>query len=152
MNVDPFPHEYELLSLFESEPTLLDPKVPWAYNTLHFETTRGVDHVICEIEPGYEVVRISWNRDGNEVVHLNLNWVLGLSVEVEDGREALISHFRDPALEPLRLQLRPFVHLGWAPRCDFRKQNSFDKAVAHRPNEPLAVGCRQCPSCARTES
>lgn len=111
--MDPFPHDYELLSLFESEPTLTDAKVPWAYNCLRFETTRGPDHVTCEIEPGYEVVRLSWKRDGIEIVRLDLNWVQGLSVEDKGGQEALIGFFRDPALEPFRLQLRPFVHLRW---------------------------------------
>lgn len=111
--MDPFPADYELLGLFECEPALTDVGVPWAYNALRFETTRGPDHVVCEIEPGYEEVRLRWSRDGAELVRLDLHWVAGLAVEAEAGREALVGTFRDEHVRPFRLQLRPHVHFAW---------------------------------------
>jgi hypothetical protein len=111
--MEPFPADFELLSLFECEPTVSDSGVPWAYNCLRFDTHRGPDRVVCEIEPGYETVRLWWHRDNVEVVRLSLNWVRGLTVEKLAGVEALIALFRDPALEPLRLQLRPRVQIRW---------------------------------------
>lgn len=111
--MDPFPPKHELLSLFECEPSLTDANVPWEYNCLRFDTTRGADRIICEIEPGYEVLRLQWSRDGTEIVRLGLNWVCGLTVEVEGGREVLVGTLRDPAIEPFRLQMRPQVHLSW---------------------------------------
>src|SRR5690348_10052658 len=111
--MDPFPEQHELLSLFEAEPTLADPGVPWAYNSLRFETTRGRDHLVCEIEPGYEELRLNWSHDGAEIVRLDLRWVNGLTVESSDGRESLVGTFRDAHVKPVRLQLRPIVHLTW---------------------------------------
>ena len=111
--MDLFPAEYELLSLFECEPTLTVPGVPWAYNCLRFDTTRGADRVVCEIEPGDEIVRLTWEHDGSEFVRLDLNWVCGLGVESRDGCEALVGFFREAAIEPFRLQLKPRVHLRW---------------------------------------
>lgn len=111
--MQPFPAEHELLSLFESEPEVLDPGVPWAYNKLRFRTVRADDEIDREIEPGYEELRLRWSRAGKEVVRLDLRWVSGLAVEVADGSEALVAKFRDHHLRPLRLELRPAVHLAW---------------------------------------
>ena len=111
--MEQFPADSELLSLFECEPTLSDSGVPWAYNCLHFDTTRGLNRVVCEIEPGNEIVRLRWVSNGVELVQLDLNWVRGLAVETSHGAEVLIGYFRDPAVRPLRLQLRPSVHLQW---------------------------------------
>lgn len=111
--MDPFPEPYELIGLFECDPVLTDAEIPWAYNSLRFDTVRGTDHVVCEIQPGYEVVRLEWTRDRVEIVRLELNSVQGLIVETVGGREALIGCFRDPTIEPFHLQLRPNVHLRW---------------------------------------
>jgi hypothetical protein len=44
-----FPEEWELLSLFESEPKVLDQGVPWQYNTLTFDTQRGDEQCsVCD--------------------------------------------------------------------------------------------------------
>ena len=111
--MQPFPEPNDLICLFESEPALTDPGLPWAYNCLRFDTARGADRVVCAIEPGYEVVRLSWERDGVEIVRLELNCVRGLTVEAAGGREGLVGTFRDPAVDPFRLELRPRVHLRW---------------------------------------
>src|SRR5688500_147593 len=111
--MQPFPEPYELIGLFEVEPSLTDQGVPWAYNSLRFETRRGTDDVLCDIEPGYEEVRLRWSRDGVELVRLDLRWVAGLLVESGDGVERLVGTFRDPHVEPFELQLRPSVHVKW---------------------------------------
>jgi hypothetical protein len=117
MGMDPFPEPHELLSFFEAEPTLLDPTVPGYYNQQTFETQRGDDRVRCELEPGYEELRVRWERGGVELVSVTLRDVAALRVEAEAGREALVANFRSAALLPFRLQLRPRVHLffGMAP-------------------------------------
>jgi hypothetical protein len=111
--MDPFPKEHELISFFESEPELLDKQVPWAYNQLRFEVRQGEDYIVCEIEPGYEQLRIRWQRGGTEVVTLDLNTVVGLVVEAEGGGETLVAMLRDPHLHDLRFRLRPKPHLEW---------------------------------------
>jgi hypothetical protein len=78
-----------------------------------FDTTRGVERIICEIEPAYEIVRLRWERADCEIVRLELNLVHDLTVEMTDGRESLTGTFRDSVIDPFRLQLRPSVHLSW---------------------------------------
>jgi hypothetical protein len=56
------------------------PDEPSFYNRLVFETTRGQDHVRCEIEPGYEKLRLTWWHRAEERLSLALNWVRGLRV------------------------------------------------------------------------
>jgi hypothetical protein len=72
--MNPFPQEWELLSLFECEPTIVDRGVPWEYNCLIFETSRGKDHIRCEIEPGYETIKLQWWQEKNDVLTLDLHW------------------------------------------------------------------------------
>jgi len=77
MNV--FPDHHELMSLFESEPTLVDAETPWTYNRLQFTRTTGDSAVECIIEPGCETPRFRWSLRGTEV--MDLRWVSGLTVE-----------------------------------------------------------------------
>jgi hypothetical protein len=110
----PFPDQYELLSLFESDPVLTDAKVPWAYNHLTFTRTIGESRIECEIEPGYETLKFRWVQHGAEVMDLDLHWVSGLTVECDGGREALVAHFRERSgLLPLRIQFAPSIRVSW---------------------------------------
>ena len=110
----PFPEQFELIQIFESEPVLKDADVPWGYNHLTFTRTMGDDRVDCEIEPGYETLKFRWKRSGVEVVDLDLHWVSGLQVECEQGREAMVATFRERSgLLPLRIQFRPSVRISW---------------------------------------
>jgi hypothetical protein len=112
--MSPFPQEHELIGLFESEPRLADAKVPWAYNHLWFSRTIGDNLIECEIEPGYETVKLRWTRNGAEIINLGLHWVAGIRVETRPGMEALVVEFRNiNNLLPLRLQLRPTIHVAW---------------------------------------
>jgi antitoxin (DNA-binding transcriptional repressor) of toxin-antitoxin stability system len=103
----------ELIGLFESEPVLADARVPWAYNHLTFQTQRGLNHVRCEIEPGYERLLIVWRQDDIEIVKLDLRWVSGIEVQMRNGEDVLIAHFRDEHLLDLVLQLKPNVCMHW---------------------------------------
>jgi len=110
----PFPDEYELISLFESEPVLADANVPWAYNHLRFTRTMGRDTLECAIEPGYERLKVQWRQNGREVLSLDLRCVSGLTVECDSGRETLVAHFRDGrGVSPVRLQFTPAIHVSW---------------------------------------
>jgi len=112
--MNPFPDEWELLSLFEAEPTITDRDVPWFYNRLTFNTTRGGDGICCEIEPGYEILNIRWWNRGREKIRLELRWVSGLQVVTGSGKDYLIAHFRDRYLEDLEFHLKPVICLRWA--------------------------------------
>ena len=111
--MEPFPEEWELLSVFEVEPQILDPGVPWAYNNLTFESTRGSNRILCVIEPGYERLEFTWWNNEAKHLTLNLHWVSGLTVRSGGGCDCLIASFRDPCLSPLRLQLKPTIECEW---------------------------------------
>jgi hypothetical protein len=114
--MQPFPAEHELIWLFESEPAVKLADVPWAYNELTFVTVRGPDTIRCVIEPGYQSLDLSWERDGLELVALALRRVRGIEVDRADGGEALVVTFAEPGPAPLRLTLKPRVHLTWGTR------------------------------------
>jgi hypothetical protein len=110
----PFPEQYELIALFESEPVLTDAKVPWTYNHLRFTRAIGDNTVDCAIEPGSETLRFRWLQHGAEVLDLDLRGVSGVTVECESGREALVAHFRkDRGVWPVRIQFTPAIHVSW---------------------------------------
>lgn len=113
-----FPEEWELLALFEVEPTITDRDVPWYYNRLTFETTRGDDHIRCEIEPGYEKLNIVWWRGAKEKMTLELNWVNGLRVVTGGGTDYLVASFREKHLLDLEFHLKPEVRLRWGTSND----------------------------------
>ncbi len=111
--MNPFPEEWELFALFETEPTVVDRGVPWEYNTLIFETTRDQNHVRCEIEPGYEKLKLVWWNGSEERLTLQLNWVRGLRVVSGAGKDYLVATFRDPHLLDLEFHLKPTICLRW---------------------------------------
>lgn len=112
----PLPEKWRLIEFFESEPALLDSDQDWFYNCLTFATQRGPDQIVCVIEPAGMVLAITWIRDGEKLVNFDLRSVSSLEVDAADGREVLIARFDDDFLLPLRLQLKPRVHLFWGTR------------------------------------
>lgn len=115
----PFPEEWELLSLFECEPVLDDPEVPWAYNRLTFDTKRGSDRILCVIEPGYCCLDFTWWHNTTKHLALKLRSVQGITVASGGGIEFFVATFRDECLLPLRLQLKPSIECEWGTSSDF---------------------------------
>jgi hypothetical protein len=113
MTMNPFPDEWELLSLFESEPELWDPDIPWIHNIVIFETTRGLDQVRCEIDPSCGMLKLTWRHSGKEKLILDLHWVHGLQVVTGRGADYFIASFRDPFLCNLEFHLKPEVCMRW---------------------------------------
>ena len=116
--MEPFPEEWQLLSIFETEPMLTDADMPWAYNRLIFDSQRGDDSIHCEIEPSYERLQIVWQRNGVDVVNLDLHWVRGMTIESGNGVERLTAEFRNAYLLPLEFQLKPTISVKWATDTD----------------------------------
>ncbi len=111
--MDLFPDEWELIGLFECERKLSDDDIPWAYNTLLFETTRGRDRLRCLIEAGYGDFRFHWWEGDKLRTQLELRFVLGLSVSLGGGRDSMTLTFRDDAVGPLTIQFKPHVSFEW---------------------------------------
>jgi len=60
------------------------------------------------------MLRLRWWHGDQELVSLDANWVNGLEIETRDGREVLIASFSEERqLLPLRIQLKPSVHVFW---------------------------------------
>ena len=119
----PFPQDWELIGLFACEPALLDPGLPWAYNHLTFATENGSDRIVCEIEPGYEILKFRWWRGGVLCVDLDCNWVRSLRVDSSSPEhEGLTAEFRygGEFVRPLHIQLRPHVLVSWGTCVQFR--------------------------------
>jgi hypothetical protein len=112
--MDPFPPDYELVGFFETEPTILDRGVPWFYNRLTFTTVRGEDRIVCDIEPGYRQMVVSWDRHGQSVARFALAEVESLHVTSEPGVEYLTAKFKRPGLRDFKLFLRPYVQVEWS--------------------------------------
>jgi hypothetical protein len=109
-NVLSLPEEFELISFFESEPKLADPKIPWVYNNLKFETQRGSDRLLCEIEPAYGEMKIHWERDGVMLANLELNNLSALTVHIAKGNEYMIvDGIGDDPATLLKLRTKPFI-------------------------------------------
>jgi hypothetical protein len=110
--MNPFPEQFELISFFESEPTLYDPSVPWFYNHLGFVTVRNRDRVECEIEPSDLIFRLRWYRDDIQLLNLNLEVVTGMEVESREGKEVMRVKFSETSgIGSLILQLEPVTHV-----------------------------------------
>jgi hypothetical protein len=118
-DMDPFPDEDELRELFGVEPALLHPNVPWRENALSFEARQGTDQLECLIEPVYGTMTLRWSRDGHELLYLDLTRVRGVEADKFRGRESLVAHFDElTGLKPLRVQVRPALHVSWGTRDD----------------------------------
>ena len=119
--MEPFPEEDELRELFGAEPALLDPGAAWRENALSFDVIRGDDRVECLIEPVYRTLSLRWTRDGKELVYLDLTGVRGIAADQYRGRDSLLvtfDHENQSGLRPLRIQIRPAVHVTWGTRDD----------------------------------
>jgi hypothetical protein len=109
-----FPEDHELVAFFEAEPTVLDPRVPWFYNTLTFMTVRDGIEVQCEISPSYCRLRLRLKRAGVDLVNVDVGKIVAFSLESRAGRETLRATFDLGGQEAFVLQLKPHVHVAWS--------------------------------------
>lgn len=75
--MNPFPKEYELVEIFESEPAKLDDAVPFFYNNNVYRLYRPNGELHFEIEPGSHWTRIAWKQFDSILVDLTLEILKG---------------------------------------------------------------------------
>jgi len=109
----PFPENYELVSFFENEPTILDHDIPWAYNELTFESKSENGILVVNMISGYEIMEINWIQDKRKVLHLVLNGVMSLRIEDESNCNTLIAGFRNSEVDELVIRVRPVISIKW---------------------------------------
>lgn len=108
------PAEHELISLFECEPALTDPDLPWLYNSLEFELTRGSERLKCVIDPGLDRVHLTWTSGSDELAELVVNDVRRIATEQLVERETLaLSFAEDSSLGQVRVRTKPRIHVFW---------------------------------------
>lgn len=116
LGIEPFPQDWELISLFEGEPILTDPDVPWVYNRLQFSLRRPNGELHCAKERASCKIEVEWSQDGGTCLALSLSRLSGMEVHTDAGRECLVATFIDNNLESLYLQTRPTISVSWGIR------------------------------------
>ena len=111
--MDPFPEDWELLSLFECEPETDD------YQFKRFDTTIQDDRIWCEIWRDELELKLKWWKNDDLRLDLDLRWVAGMQVETLKGCDAMNITFRESCLLPLRFQLKPFISLSWGTKWNY---------------------------------
>ena len=81
LRVNPFPEDHELLSIFESEPTILDADCPWFYNTLTFTGERSGIEYLVRISPAYGELEVRLGKLNHPITHLSFAGVSGLRLK-----------------------------------------------------------------------
>jgi hypothetical protein len=113
--MDPFPNEWELLSLFEVEPKVAYDIVYaplWPPAFLEFDTTRGDDRIVCQIAPHYESkISLKWWQGGHEHVSLVVTSIRGLIIETLHGFDYFVASI--DSLERFELHLKPYICVRW---------------------------------------
>ncbi len=106
-----FPEEFELMSLFESEPELLDGSdKPWIYNEVKFTAIRGDDKIVVQIYASFGQLSISWEKNGNQQLRIKLIELDKITVEKQYRDEFLtaVGTYADKSVL-LKLRLKPSI-------------------------------------------
>lgn len=110
----PFPEEYELIDLFESEPARLDDQVPFFYTNNTYRLCRTNGELHFAIEPGIHWSSIVWKQAENIIVDLILENVKGIEIEKRSGKEFLHLYFyEDQGIRPLIIKTKPEISIVW---------------------------------------
>jgi hypothetical protein len=112
------PDDLAFLSFFESEPTLLDPNVPWIYNTSSYETERDGYLVRLQISPSYSTLKVILAFAGRELAEAEVTAFTDIEIALDSGRETLIARFGECAASSLCLTLKPQVRLAMVASSD----------------------------------
>ena len=104
------PEEFELLSIFESEPQFVDDikSVPFYYNKTKYRM-ENVNNQICEIElcPAYDEFKITVSQNEVTIVYLELKNIKSLSIIDEKTSRFIITQESSVS----KIQLKPIFQI-----------------------------------------
>ena len=108
--------EWQVLSFFEVEPTVLDEDVPWPYNNYLFEIEKDDVSLSCALEPACQDVRLIVKRGDIRLYELN-------AVGVKDVR-----YWEQGAIELLEIVLSEghVVRLRVKPNFEISHESSSE--------------------------
>jgi len=112
--VNPFPEDFELLSIFESEPEILDADAPWFYNTLTFRGDRDGLNYMIKISPAYGDLEVRIGDSTHTITQLSITSVSNLRIHEGHGEAVLMASFSsDSGRGILKIRLRPHLSIEW---------------------------------------
>lgn len=104
------PEEFELLSVFESEPQFVDDikSVPFFYNLSKYKMVNA-NNQICQIElcPAYDEIKIIVSQNGLDIGHFEFKNIKSLSIIDEKTSRFMIT--QESAVT--KIQLKPFFQI-----------------------------------------
>jgi hypothetical protein len=118
----PFPEPWELIAVFEGEPTLTDADLPWVYNRVSFSLVRGSELIECAIEPSSRQIDFNYVIDGRVAVALVLRQVAGLRIYQAGGTEGLVVLMEDESRGDLEVQVSPDIRFKWRDEPSLRRR------------------------------
>jgi hypothetical protein len=112
--MNPFPADHELLSIFCSEPEILDADVPWFYNELTFRgNCDGLDYLV-KISPADGELEIRIGQPSNPITHLSVTDVTGLLLHESHNEAVMMATFpQDSGRGILKFRLKPALSIEW---------------------------------------
>lgn len=112
--MNPFPEDFELLSIFESEPEVLDVDAPWFYNTLTFRGDRDGLNYMIKLSPAYGELEVRIEGFNHLICQLALTEVSSLRCEEGHGGGVLMASFSpDSGRGILKIRVRPRLSVEW---------------------------------------
>lgn len=81
--------EWQLLSFFTVEPTLLDADVPWCYNHVVYNVRQGAIILRCALEPAFRDVHIVVEFETKRLYELDAKAVKDVRYTNAEGVELL---------------------------------------------------------------
>ncbi len=76
--MNPFPKDYELVELFESEPKIFDEEVLWYYN--NFSLKRNDVTLVCFLQPAYKTLSLYLKVNNSSIYDLSFENVVGMEM------------------------------------------------------------------------
>lgn len=112
--VNPFPEDFELLSIFESEPEVLDVDAPWFYNTLTYRGERDGLKYMIKLSPAYGELEVRIGDSTHLITHLSITSVSALRLHEGHGDAVLMASFPpDSGRGILKIRVRPRLSVEW---------------------------------------
>ena len=109
-----FPDDYELISFFEIEPEVLDPEMPWFYNTVTFQKQYADELLYCTFSPAYGDIDLTLVRGQKAKITLNLHNIDSIEVlKGPNGEHLKVTFHPDTSLNDFLLTLKPEVSIIW---------------------------------------
>jgi hypothetical protein len=116
--VNPYPEPWELIAIFEREPSLADPTGPWFYTRAQYSLARGPERLEFVAVPADQEVDLTYTVGDRVVVALALRRVSGLSIYRERDTEGMTVLMQDESRGDLRIQTAPDIRLTWRENPD----------------------------------